>query len=152
MLSVRIMNFTRLLILQNECIFELRHFTDFSLCQLCSWSVFKIDDNPIPDKTLKWYWLCSKRGNLKWWNILTWGRRCRPKKSQNALLYVKSDITKVKLITMKQNKYTETETERSDKFLLGRLFTDRTVSKETVISSVFSFAKSGKFNSDARTY
>lgn len=152
MLSVRIMNFTRLLILQNECIFELRHFTDFSLCQLCSWSVVKIDDNPIPDKTLKWYWLCSKRSNLKWCNILTWGRRCRPKKSQNALLYVKSDITKVKLITMKQNKYTETETERSDKFLLGRLFADRTVSTETVNSSVFSFAKSGKFNSDARTY
>ena len=152
MLSVRIMNFTRLLILQNECILELRHFTDFSLCQLCSWSVVKINDNPIPDKTLKWYWLCSKRGNLKWYNILTWGRRCRPKKSLNALLYVKSDITKVKLITMKHNKYAETETERSDKFLLGRLFADRTVSTETVISSVFSFAKSGKFNSDARTY
>ena len=80
------------------------------------------------------------------------GRRCRPKKSLNALLYVKSDITKVKLITMKHNKYAETETERSDKFLLGRLFADRTVSTETVISSVFSFAKSGKFNSDARTY
>ena len=152
MLSIRIMNFTRLLILQNECIFELRHFTDFSLCQLCSWSVVKINDNPIPDKTLKWYWLCSKRGNLKWYNILTWGRWCRPKKGLNALLYVKSDITKVKLITMKHNKYAETETERSDKFLLGRLFADRTVSTETVISSVFSFAKSGKFNSDARTY
>lgn len=152
MLSVRIMNFTRLLILQNECILELRHFTDFSLCQLCSWSVVKINDNPIPDKTLKWYWLCSKRGNLKWYNILTWGRRCRPKKSLNALLYVKSDITKVKLITMKHNKYAETETERSDKFLLGRLFADRTVSTETVNSSVFSFAKSGKFNSNVRTY
>ena len=80
------------------------------------------------------------------------GAAVSPEKSQNALLYVKSDITKIKLITMKQNKYTETETERSDKFLLGRLFTDRTVSTETVISSVFSFAKSGKFNSDARTY
>ena len=80
------------------------------------------------------------------------GAAVSPEKSQNALLYVKSDITKVKLITMKQNKYTETETELSDNFLLGRLFTDRTVSTETVISSVFSFAKSGKFNSDARTY
>lgn len=82
------------------------------------------------------------------------GAAVSPEKSQNALLYVKSDITKVKLITMKQNKYTETETEteRSDKFLLGRLFADRTVSTETVNSSVFSFAKSGKFNSNVRTY
>lgn len=65
---------------------------------------------------------------------------------------MKLDIIKVKLIMMKYNKYVEIEIECFDKFLFGWFFIDWIVFIEMVISSVFLFVKSGKFNSDVWMY